>query len=1149
MAGRLAVAALIPCLALGLQWLLWPWVTPFVWFLFYPAVFFSARIGGFWGGLMATVMSVAIVWYFFIPPQLSWKIQDPDKFYSVGIFIVMGYLFSDAHERLRRAQRKTEAALSEARIAQAEITRLYQKTLELDGLKSQFFANVSHELRTPLTLIMSPLGRRLAAGGQSDAQRGEDEMMFRNARLLYRQVSDLLDAAKLEAGKMAVDYARINLGGLVRATVSQFDSLARDKGIALRVDVPEELRAEADGEKCQRILLNLLSNAFKFTPEGGLVAVRLSPGNGQAVLEVQDNGPGVPIGFREAVFERFRQVEGGPQRRFGGTGLGLAIVKEFAELHGGGVSLDETPGGGAAFTVWLPLEAPLGAFVHAMATDALTPESELQSLDRQSALPVAEGGLPAKPSTPLVLVVEDNADMNAFIANCLRPHYRVACAFDGHEGLQQAMALRPDLVLSDVMMPNMTGEQMVEELRRRPDTADVPIAMLTAKADDALRVRLFKEGVQDFLNKPFAVEELLARVDSLLAARRRKLQEIKTYEQRLAAIVESSEDAIISKNLGSIVTSWNHGAEKIFGYAADEMIGHSLLALIPPELHNEEAQVIATIKSGKLVNHYETERVRKDGTRLFVSITVSPICDGEGRIVGASKIARDITERKRVESRLRLWAESFNQAHFGLAISDATTNTFLAINPAFAQQRGYSQEELVGRPVLGVFDPAIIEEAKVQLAALDKCGHGVFESRHQRRDGQNFPVLLDITVIKSGDGKASNRIVYALDITQRKQAEEALRESEERLRLFILHAPASLAMFDSQMRYLTTSRRWLSDFGLGGQSIIGQSHYAIFPEIPEHWKNIHRRALAGEVIRANEDRFQRIDGSVQWLRWEVRPWRKAEGVVGGILIFSEDITDLKRAEEEIRQINASLEQRVAERTAELSAANQELDAFAYAVSHDLRAPLRAMSGFSQALLEDYGEQLQGEAKLYLGQISVASSKMGALIDGLLVLSRTTRGELHYDAVNLSALAERLLAELAAADPSRSVLLEVEAGLEVRGDARMIEVLMGNLLGNAWKYSAKVAVGRIRVYSEECDGLRGYCVADNGAGFDMAHAGKLFQPFQRLHRQDEFPGIGLATVQRIIHRHGGAIKARGEPGKGAVFCFTLPGASAGNEEKP
>jgi PAS domain S-box-containing protein len=377
----------------------------------------------------------------------------------------------------------------------------------------------------------------------------------------------------------------------------------------------------------------------------------------------------------------------------------------------------------------------------------------------------------------------------------------------------------------------------------------------------------------------------------------------------------------------------------------------------------------------------------------------------------------------------------------------------------------------------------------------------------------------------------------------RRQAEAsaaALRESQERLQLLIDHAPAALAMFDRDMRYLAASQRWRDDYALGEREILGYSHYDIFPEIPERWKAVHRRGLAGEVIATDEDRFDRADGSVQWLRWLVRPWHAHDDSVGGIVLFSEDITRLMAARQEILDLNAGLERRVVERTAELTAANKELDAFAYAVSHDLRAPLRAMNGFAQALEEDYGSQLQGEAKTYLDQIGIASRRMGDLIEGILTLSRSTRGELRRDAVDLSALASRCLEDLTRQEPQRRVEWEVSPKLAATGDARMLEAVVLNLIGNAWKYSAGRDPAHIRFYAEVRDGQTWFCVSDNGAGFDPAHAARLFQPFQRLHRQDEFPGIGigLATVQRIIHRHGGKIEARGGVGQGAMFCFTL-----------
>ena len=290
-----------------------------------------------------------------------------------------------------------------------------------------------------------------------------------------------------------------------------------------------------------------------------------------------------------------------------------------------------------------------------------------------------------------------------------------------------------------------------------------------------------------------------------------------------------------------------------------------------------------------------------------------------------------------------------------------------------------------------------------------------------------------------------------------------------------------------------------------------------------------------------EFRLRTKDGHWKWiLSLGQIEQRSAEGLPLRMLGTHTDIDALKTAEAELREINATLESRVAERTAELSAANHELETFAYAVSHDLRAPLRSLSGFSQALQEDFGSELQGQAKTYLDRINQAAARMGELIEGLLALSRSSRGELRHDRVDVSALARRRLAELAQ-ETGRAVSVEVEDGLVVNGDERMLASALTNLLDNAWKYTGATASPVIRVHTGELNGRHGFCVSDNGAGFDMQHADRLFQPFQRLHREDQFPGIGvgLATVQRIVQRHGGEITAHAVPGKGATFCIVLP----------
>ena len=268
---------------------------------------------------------------------------------------------------------------------------------------------------------------------------------------------------------------------------------------------------------------------------------------------------------------------------------------------------------------------------------------------------------------------------------------------------------------------------------------------------------------------------------------------------------------------------------------------------------------------------------------------------------------------------------------------------------------------------------------------------------------------------------------------------------------------------------------------------------------------------------------------------------------GYVNLYALDITDRRKAERELRRAHDELEIRVKGRTmklahlnTELAAANKELEAFAYSVSHDLRAPLRSIDGFSQALLEDYADKLDEQGEGYLQRVRAASQRMGHLIDDLLNLSRVTRREMKLESVNLSILAREITEEVAQTQPDREVEFIITEDLMAQGDISLLRIALENLLGNAWKFTGNQPDTVIEFGATQYEGQLTYYIRDNGVGFDMTYMDKLFSPFQRLHTVAEFPGtgIGLATVQRIIHRHGGKIWAEGETGKGATFYFTL-----------
>jgi signal transduction histidine kinase/DNA-binding response OmpR family regulator len=447
--------------------------------------------------------------------------------------------------------------------ANQELETLYEKLKQIDAIKSQFFTNISHELRTPLALILGPTKQILTTETLTPQQRHNLEVVDNNAQILLKHVNDLLDIAKLEAQKMSLDYAEVDLAQLVRLTAANFNALAQELQIDFCVETPASISAQIDPEKVQRILSNLLANAFKFTPVGGFVRCVVSEVREQenfnlALITVEDSGPGVPLEQQEAIFDRFSQVDTGSTRRFGGTGLGLAIAKDFVELHGGTIAVGKAKIGGASFTVELPLLAPNDGIVLTNAESIANSEeiispllAELRSQDRQldTRETQAQGNFLTQnapmpqDSLPLVLVVEDHPDMNRFITEMLTPDYRTASAFNGQEGLEMALRLQPDLILSDVMMPQMSGDQLLREIRNRPELDAIPFVVLTAKADDRWRVQMLQAGAQDYLMKPFSVEELRSRVGNLIAMKRARdflQQQLDSQNQDVAALAQEA---------------------------------------------------------------------------------------------------------------------------------------------------------------------------------------------------------------------------------------------------------------------------------------------------------------------------------------------------------------------------------------------------------------------------------------------------------------------------------------------------------------------------------------------------------------------------------------------------------------------------------
>jgi PAS domain S-box-containing protein len=547
---------------------------------------------------------------------------------------------------------------------------------EIDRAKTAFFSNISHEFRTPLTLMMGPLEDAIGQAEQfSPINRERLELAHRNSLRLLKLVNTLLDFSRIEAGRIQASYEPTDLSHFTAELASVFRSAIERAGMRLVIHCPAlPEMVYIDNEMWEKIVLNLLSNAFKFTFDGE-IQVSLRAVDSAVELSVRDTGTGIPAEEITKLFERFHRVKGARGRSYEGSGIGLALVQELVKLHGGSVRVESKMNQGTTFTVSIPLGKEhlpadrLGG-PRTLASTSLRGDAYLEEALRWLPEPQDAADVPSRlafsvaaPPLPSpresnerarILLADDNADMREYLERLLNERYEVTAVADGEGALKSARAHRPDLVLSDIMMPRLDGFGLLHALRSEESLKDVPVILLSARAGEESRIEGLETGADDYLVKPFSTRELLARVKSHLEMARVRRE----ATGLLAAIVGSSDDAIVSKNLDGVITSWNKGAERIFGYTAQEAIGKNITLIIPPDRLDEEANILRSLRRGERVDHFETIRMRKDGTLFDISVTISPVKDAAGKIVGASKVARDISERKRAVEALQRSEES-----------------------------------------------------------------------------------------------------------------------------------------------------------------------------------------------------------------------------------------------------------------------------------------------------------------------------------------------------------------------------------------------------------------------------------------------------------------------------------------------------------
>ena len=740
---------------------------------------------------------------------------------------------------------------------------------EIDRAKTAFFSNVSHELRTPLTLMLGPLENLLANPDRLPADDREHlAIAHRNSLRLLKLVNSLLDFSRIEAGRAQPSFAPADLSVLTADIASGFRSAMDAAGLALIVDCPPLPHpVSVDRDMWEKIVLNLLSNAFKFTFEG-TVTVRLASdatGN-HAVLAVSDTGTGIPEHELPRIFERFHRIEGAQGRTYEGTGIGLALTQELVRLHGGDISVVSQPGKGSTFTVSLPFgsaRSPENRTLNDL-EETGGDHRRMQAFTGEALTWLSPAGIRNRqpdPSTvrPRVLLADDNADMRDYIARILGADYDLVIACDGHQALELIRQNPPDLVLSDIMMPGLDGLAMLRAIRSDPATAALPVIFVSARAGEEMRVEGLDAGADDYLVKPFTASELRARVraHAQMAITRRKAAEreaelraqAEAARDRAVNVLESITDGFIALDSDWRITQVNAEAERLNGMRREDMLGKGHWELFPASVGTEIHRQLLCASIERVPVDFENYYA--PWNRWF-HVRAFPAVDS-----GLAVFYEDITDRKAAEKRAKESERNFREMIDALPAAVYTTDAegrLTHFNPAAVKLSGRTPQIGADRWCvtwkLFLPDGTPLPHDHCSMATVLKGGtvpEGL-ECIGERPDGSRFWATPYPTPLRDSGGAIVGGINMLVDITARKKSEEALRHSEERLRAIVDTTPDCVKVVAGDGRILLMNSAGLDMLGIpSAEAAVGKSVFDfIAPEFRDTWRAFHESICRGE---------------------------------------------------------------------------------------------------------------------------------------------------------------------------------------------------------------------------------------------------------------------------------------------------------------
>ncbi|MBN8821208.1 MULTISPECIES: ATP-binding protein [unclassified Spirosoma] len=1059
-------------------------------------------------------------------------------------------------------------AIQQSQAAEEERQRIEQLA-ELNKAKSLFFSNISHELRTPLTLILGPLEELLQDVNHPLPihQQTQVEATHRNAQRLLRLVNTLLDFSRLESGRLQATFTPTDLSTFTTDLASNFRSVIEKAGMQLVVDAePLPELVDVDRNMWEKIVLNLLSNAFKFTLKGTITVRLVNLPNNRIRLTVNDTGVGIPAADLPRLFERFHRVEGSQGRSFEGTGIGLALVHELVELHGGTIQVSSELDRGSTFCVQIP--------VH-QARQSIAPE---QASTGSASLFVADANLmlPTVPdnqsttnepspsitdhNTKRILLADDNADMRAYIHRLLSPHYTIDTVTDGREALEAIQRRQPDLLLSDIMMPNLDGTELLKILKQNPQTAHIPVMLLSARAGEESTLNGYAAGADDYLTKPFSANELLVRVQSQL----KLAQARQETQQKLRHLFRQAPVAIaIVEGPQHIFTLANDLYLALTDRQENQLVGHSFPNVFPELIAQGVGLVLNQVfQSGEpfTVAEQPVELIRHGQLSTgYYSYSFQPLTDSVGQITGIIMVAYEVTESVKARLQLEESQRQFKQLAdlipqiVWTARPDGTSDYY---NQQWYIYTGLEKDTYGNEGWLHVIHP------DDQKRCLDLWSNSIrtgepFQMEYRfadhRQPGQYRWFLGRSVPVRDSEGTIVKWFGSATDINDQKQAEAILRQSEIRFRSIADTAPVLIWISGVDKQYTFFNKGWLDYTGRTMDQEIGNGwSQGVHPDDFQRCMNTYTTSFDARQEFYMDYRLRRHDGEYRWVAERGKPWFDPNGTFMGYIGGCTDIHDSKVA-------NEVLERRVADRTRELKNLNMELERsnldlmqFASVASHDLKEPLRKIQAFSTLLLASLDSKLEPSEQDHFIRIVRAAARMQTLVDDVLRLSKLSRLDAQFESVNLNAIIARIQDDLEITIQDKEALIEVGNLPIIDGIPGQLHQLFQNLISNALKF---VSNHTPQVTIESCpitDQMRtefglsdhdytAINVTDNGIGFDMQYVEKIFGMFQRLHRRETYEGtgIGLTICRRIVENHHGYIRAFSRPGEGATFQIILP----------